>query len=344
MHDFHDAIAIHLQVLLHNEGFLNGDLDNTAFLCGDNTVAAAFNKRVDCIIAHARCRLAVTGIGCATALNMAQYSNTRIHANGVMDFFAYFHSAAYPFGHNDHKVCVSGKAGILNTFYDVFLKIGRSFRNQYGCSTDSYADIQRQKACIAAHDFNDRAPLMRLHRVSQTVNTFDCRIAGSIKTDRIIRAAHVIVNRCGNAYDRNTQSREFKRSAEGPVAADGDNAVETEHLTRGYSLQTTGFAHKLLAAGGIENRSAPGENVTDAFTGKGNEIAVNQALPAATDTYALDSVSNRSTYHGANSGIHAGSIASAGQYTDAFDFFIHVQALQINLGMVNTMFKKQFNR
>ena len=62
--------------------------------------------------------------------------------------------------------------------------------------------------------------------------------------------------------------------------------------------------------------------MADAFAGEGNKIAVDQALPASADAHTLDPVGKRSPDNGTHRCVHAGSIASAGQYADPL-YFIH---------------------
>ena len=44
LHDFHDAVTVHLQMLFALERLLDGDLDDAALLRGDDAVAAALDE------------------------------------------------------------------------------------------------------------------------------------------------------------------------------------------------------------------------------------------------------------------------------------------------------------
>ena len=157
LHDLHDAVAVHLQVLLHRERFLDGDLDDAALLRGDDAVAAALDEGVDGVVAHARRGLAVARVGRAAALDVAQHGHARIHADGVVDALADLHSAAHALGHDDHEVRVAGEAGILDARHDVLLKVDRTLRYKHGRRADGDADVQREEAGVAPHDLDDRA-------------------------------------------------------------------------------------------------------------------------------------------------------------------------------------------
>ena len=128
---------------------------------------------------------------------MAQHGHARIHAHGVVDALADLHGAAHALGHDDHEVRVAGEAGILDALHHVLLKIDRPLRHQHGRRADGDADVEREEARVAAHDFDDRAALVRLHGVAQLVDTVDRGVAGGVEADRVVRAAHVVVDRGG---------------------------------------------------------------------------------------------------------------------------------------------------
>ena len=44
LHGLHDAVTVHLQVLLHGKGLFDRDLDDAALLRTDDAVAAAFHE------------------------------------------------------------------------------------------------------------------------------------------------------------------------------------------------------------------------------------------------------------------------------------------------------------
>jgi len=206
LHGLHDAVAVHLQMLFHLEGFFDRDLDDAALLRADDAVAAAFHEGIDGIIAHAGRGLAVAGVRRAAALDMAENGHARADAKLFLDLLADVEGMTRALGHDDHKVRVAGQAGILDTFDDVLLEVDLALRHQDGRCTDGDADVQRQEAGVATHDLDDRAALVRLHRVAQTVDAFDGRVAGSVKADRVIRAAHVVVDRGGHADDGDAET------------------------------------------------------------------------------------------------------------------------------------------
>ena len=162
---------------------------------------------------------------------------------------------------------------------------------------------------------------MRLHGVTELVDTFDSGIAGRIETDGIVRAADIIVDRRRNADHRDPEPGKLKRAAEGTVAADRHDALQTKHLAGGDRLLASRFSHELLAARGIQDGTAPGQQVADALAGKLYEITIDEALPAAPDTDAFDPVGKGRSDHRADCRIHAGRVAAARQNTDSFDLF-----------------------
>ena len=277
------------------------------------------------MITHAGCGLAVAGVGRAAALDMAQNGDTRVDADGLLDLPGDIHRAAHALGHDDHEVSAAGEAGVLDALHHVLLEVQRLLRHQHGGRADGDAHIQRQETGVAAHDFHHRAALMGLHGIAQLVNAVDGGVAGGVKADGVVGAADVVVNGGGDPHDRDTQARQLQRAAEGAVASDGDDTVQPQHLAGVDRFQAALLAHKVLAAGGIKDGAAAGENVTDAGALELDKVTGDQALPAAANADALDAAVQRGTNHRAHSGVHARRVAPAGQHADPFDFF-HVSS------------------
>ena len=169
---------------------------------------------------------------------------------------------------------------------------------------------------------------MALHGVAQAVDALDGGVAGGVKADGVVGAAHIVVDGGGDAHHRHAEARQLQRAAEGPVAADGDDAVETQHLAGVDRPEPALLRKEVIAARGEKDRPAAGEDVTHAFTGEGDKVAVDKALPAAANADALNAVGKRRSGDGTHGGVHAGGVAAAGQYADAPEFF-HVLFLPV---------------
>ena len=177
---------------------------------------------------------------------------------------------------------------------------------------------------MTAHHLDDRAALMALHRVAELVDALDGGVAGGIKADGIVRAAHVVVDRRGNADHRNAHARELQRAAERAVAADGDDRVDAEQLAHRDSLFASLDRHELVTARRIQDRAALREDMADVDALELHKIAGDQAVIAATDADALDAEVLSRAHDGADSRVHAGSVAAAGEYADSFHCRCHM--------------------
>ena len=176
---------------------------------------------------------------------------------------------------------------------------------------------------MAAHDLHDAAALVRLHRIAQTVDALDGGVGGGIEADGIVRADDVVVDRAGNADDGHAEAGQILRAAERTVAADGDDAVESEQLAGVGGLLLPLLRAEFLAAGGIEHSPAAVDDAAHAPGIERQNIAVNQSVPAAADADALDPETGGGARHGADGRVHAGGVAAGGEHADALDCVFH---------------------
>ena len=321
LHGFHDSVTVHLQVLFALERLLDGDLDDAALLGGDDAVAAALGKGTNGVIAHTGGGFAVARVGGAAALDMAEDGYARLHADGIVDLFADVHRAAGAFGHDDHEVGVAGEAGILNALDNVLLEVDRVLGHEDGRGTDGDADVQRQEACVSAHDLDHGAALVGLHGVAQLVDALDGGVAGGVEADGVVGAAHVVIDGGGDAHHRDAEAGELERTAEGTVAPDGDDALQAEHFAGGDRFFAAFFGQKVLTAGGIEDGAAAGERMADADAVELDKIAVDEALETAADADAFHVAVDSRADDRTHCRVHAGGVTAAGEHADSLDFF-----------------------
>ena len=241
-----------------------------------------------------------------------------------MNLLADLHRAAHALGHHDNEVGAARQARAADAVDHVPLEVQLPLGHQHRGGAHGDAHVQRQKARVAAHDLYHGAALVALHGVAQLVDAVDGGVTGGVKADGVIGAADVVVDGGRHAHHRDAQPGQRQRPAEGAVAADGHNAVQPQHLAGGDRAGAALFGHEILAAGGVEDGAAPGDDVAHAGGVQLNKIAVDKSLPAAADADALDSTGYRCAHHGANRRVHARGIAAAGQYADAPDRLFHV--------------------
>ena len=95
-------------------------------------------------------------------------------------------------------------------------------------------------------------------RVTDLVHTLDDGVKRRVITDCGVRAVKVIVNRAWQTDDRDVIfPGEILRPRKGSVASDNDQRVNSELHEIVVGLLASFHRHELLAAGGLQNRSAP---------------------------------------------------------------------------------------
>ena len=152
---------------------------------------------------------------------------------------------------------------------------------------------------------------MGCRRVTDLVHTLDDGVKRRVITDCGVRAVKVIVNRAWQTDDRDVIfPGEILRPRKGSVASDNDQRVNSELHEIVVGLLASFHRHELLAAGGLQNRSAPLDGVADTFCRKFLEITVDETFVAAIDTHNLPSVVDRRAGHGPDGRIHSRSVST----------------------------------
>ena len=128
---------------------------------------------------------------------------------------------------------------------------------------------------------------MRLHCISQLIDTFNGRIARCVKTDGIVCAPDIVVN-CGrNSDNRYSESRQFQRPAESSVSSDSYNTIQPQHFAGGNSPVSSFFCYELFAACCIEYRSSTGKGMSYAFAAEPYKIPKEDAVRTTARTAAF---------------------------------------------------------
>ena len=168
---------------------------------------------------------------------------------------------------------------------------------------------------------------MGLHRITQAVNAGDGRIGRSIEADTIAGTGNIIIDRRRDADDIDAGFRQRPGPTERAVAADGDHAVQPEEFAVVIRLLLPCRGAEFLAAGCIEHRAAPVDDMRDGQRVHPLDIPVDQAAPAPPDADALEPPVHAGADDSANCRIHPRRVAAAGQNADPFDFLFHLKNL-----------------
>ncbi len=190
------------------------------------------------------------------------------------------------------------------------------------------AGMQGDPTGVAAHDLHDDGASVALRRGLQAVHGVRRVGHGRVEAEGLLRGAEVVVDRLGDAHDRDAMGIELQRDAHGAVAADDDEAAQSEAfngLLRGVQQTAGQLAHVALAdlgreataVGRAEDRAATGQEtgeslVVEDFAG----LRVEEAIETAGDTDGLPAAQLGGLGHGPDDGVHAGTVPSPGDDAD----------------------------
>ncbi|MNL39578.1 hypothetical protein D3C87_1618640 [compost metagenome] len=110
---------------------------------------------------------------------------------------------------------------------------------------------------VTTHHFNDEQAIVRRCRVANAVNRIKRRVHSRIKADGFIAAKNIIVDRTGNAYDRDLLFfPKSVSSAERAISTNANKSLNTSgfQILRGF-FSPFGF-HKFGGASCFQNSSA----------------------------------------------------------------------------------------
>ena len=97
---------------------------------------------------------------------------------------------------------------------------------------------------------------MRLAGIAQTVNALKHRVHGGVKADGVVGRGDIVVDRTGHSDGGDAADGKIGRTAEGAVAADGDDGVDIIAAAGVYRLAHALFGLEFGAAVGIDYGSA----------------------------------------------------------------------------------------
>ena len=169
---------------------------------------------------------------------------------------------------------------------------------------------------------------MGLHGVTEAVDALQSGVAGGVIADGVGGTGDIIVDGTGDTDDRDAALSQSQQTTEGTVAADTHQGIQAQELTGGQGLLAAGRLLELQAAGGVQNGTAPTGDIADAFKIQTGKIAVDKAVIATTNADTLNSHVQGRSDNGADGGIHAGSVSTAGKYADTMHCCIHVHSSQ----------------
>ena len=218
-------------------------------------------------------------------------------------------------------------------------------RRVLGCehvvSTARNRSHEGQVPAVTTHDLDDEGALVRSRRAGELVNSVQDAMQRSVRTDRHVRAHHVIIDRTDQAD--NDQGRvsvgkllrdnalgdqlgdmlrplasELVRTRQGTIAADDDEVVDTMlKQVRGGAVASL-VGTELSAASRADNRATLSEDRGDIRPlHLLNGIATHAGtLPAFIDRVGLRATRQRRTHEGSNSRVHSLGVTARREDTD----------------------------
>ena len=197
------------------------------------------------------------------------------------------------------------------------------FRNQNIlrtiCNTAPQCDI----AGVAAHDLNDRAPLMGRGRVAHLVDGFHCCVHGRVKTNGIIRARNVEINRSRKPNRIDSMTGQCLRTAVRAVAADDNDTVDVIFPADLSSLLLPLRRFELRTARRPENRSASLNDIGDAVLIHIDNLFIQQSHVSSLNALHREPIIYRPAHHRADGSIHPRCIPAARKNSNCFHLLCH---------------------
>src|SRR5438874_5119837 len=279
---------------------------------------------------------------------MAEHATTRFFTGAHRDFardnfantaqpkLATFHVAFHllavfqsrAFRSNYHSSKVTGRFARIDHARDPVV-IERDFGNQNDIGATGNTALQCDPSCVPSHHFDDNDPPMAGRRSMQPVQRVHYYVNGRIETERGCRRFKIIVDRLRYADAVDAGLLQLLRSHQRAVAANNDQRSHPEvfqdrsgvrdDLCRNYcSITRAGLRNEMAAIGSTENRSSKGHDSVYGLPIENDVIARRQqAFKAIAKPNHFPSKLVRCQYYGAQNRVEPGTIATAGQNTNA---------------------------
>ena len=183
--------------------------------------------------------------------------------------------------------------------------------------------ILQYGARVSAHDLNYVTARVGLAGIAQAVDHGERRVHCGIKADGIIRRGDVVIDGSGDADAGDTACGKIGSTAEGAVAADGNDAVNADFAAGSQSLLHTLFRLELRATVGVKNGAATVQKIGNVARGKLLYVVLDQTRVTAIDRNDLNAASQSRAGYGTDSRIHTGCVTAGSKNADFSEFVSH---------------------
>src|SRR5512138_2032118 len=167
------------------------------------------------------------------------------------------------------------------------------------------------------HDLDEERALMRRRRDAQSIDRLECDIERRSGPDRYLGSDQIVIDRRGDADDRDVAFAQRVSASLRAVASDHDERVYVLRvkLLECRALPFVGLEG--LAATRAEHRAALLDDPADIARTERDEVAGDQPGVAVQDAEHLVALKYAGSDHRADGGIHAGCIAPARHHCHA---------------------------
>ena len=301
-------------------------------------------------VAQQRGHPAVVGRGGAAALHVAEDRHARILTGALLDRVRdqlgrqlVTIAVVRALCHQDDRLAAAGLATEAQVLSQVILpaRTRRIFGREHVVGAARNSRHEGQVAAVASHDLDDERALVRGRRTGQLVDGVQDAVQRSVRTDRHIRADHVVIDRADEADDDEggvcscglgrddalccqlsdvlrPLAAELVRTRQGTVTTDYHEVIDTVlKQVRGRAVATLVRA-EVRAAGRADHCAALGKDRGHVrplhfFNGIATRAG---PLPAFIDRVGLRAARQRRTHNRANSRVHSLGVTARGEDTD----------------------------
>ena len=157
---------------------------------------------------------------------------------------------------------------------------------------------------------------MALGGIAQLIDHLDRGVHCGIKTDGVIAAGDVVINRAGQTDAGNPLCSHVFATAERAIATDDDQRVDAQLPAAVGRLLLPLKRLEFKAARSVQHRAAAMDDLRNTADIHFLDITIDQAIITAINPHHLDAVIECCAGYRANRGIHSGGVTPTGQNTN----------------------------
>src|SRR5580704_7579394 len=193
------------------------------------------------------------------------------------------------FGNDDNRRIVTRKSMFDEGAH--LIDVEWAFGDQYCVCTSGDAGMPGDPTRVTSHDLDNEHTVVALRRSVQSIDGFRGNRHGSVKAERVVGGAQIVVDGLWHAHDRKANRGEFGRHAKSVFTPDDNKTFDTQAT---YRVEDPAFAVVIsvgICSAGPEDRASPREDATDGGDIECHEVAFHGSpppVPKAEELIAVD--------------------------------------------------------